>query len=222
MRTTRSCSVLTALAVAVALVASGCSFTTVETARQLDHGDQVYSGSADFPGFFLLPRLNAAAKFGLGGGGDIGVHAGTNLVSYNVGAGGRVYPTDFLIVSLQGNTMVMPSGSEVMGQSVDGPLLSTVTPRVMNAIVDDAPPIYGGLQSNIFMNIWGGFEYHSAAIGPFFGVDFMPDDAGFGFQTELILMPLAISPEGQFATPGAEDGFLLFQFSVGGYFRNTM
>ena len=213
-------------AVVLALVATGCSFTTTETARQLDHGEQVYSGSADFPGFLYLPRLNVAGKFGLGGAGDLGAHVGTNFMTYNAGVAGRVYPGDYAIIGLQTNTMFFPAGTEIMGTDVGGDnLLTTITPRVMTAVQEDGPPVYGGMQSTIFISFGedvDGVEYDFAAIGPLFGFDHVTD-SNIGIQIELILMPIGIGPEGEFAAFGqGEEAFMPFQISLGGYFRHKM
>ncbi len=74
----------------VSVWVSGCSSTTMRTARQLEAGDLVASGGLDGPGFLYVPRLSGQVMYGLGAG-DVSVHGGTTVVTFNAGLGARAY-----------------------------------------------------------------------------------------------------------------------------------
>lgn len=213
---------LTALLV---VLATGCSFTTVETARQLDAGEQVYSGSLAWPGWAYLPRVSANALYGIAGVGDASAHVGVTPGTFNFGTGARAYPSDRLILSLQSDAMTVWHDFGFDSPAAQNQFLTTLTPRVMTA-VQEGEQWYVGVQTNIFNGLdldddgWN-IEFQSAAIGPSIGHDELGIEDQFGVQAELFLLPVAVDAAGQFSFFGAGgDGIIPFQFSVGGYFRN--
>src|SRR5690554_4463442 len=82
-------------------IGAGCSFTTMETARQLESGEAVVGGGLDWPGVLYVPRVSAYGKVGVGDKADLGLQGGYSFATGSVGATARLYPTDGLTMSLQ-------------------------------------------------------------------------------------------------------------------------
>lgn len=208
------------------LMVVGCSFTTMETARQLDSNEIVASGSLDWPGYLIIPRANVNAMYGLGGFGDINAHMGGTPVSYNFGVGSRVYPSDQITLSLQTDFMNIFHDFGFSQADLNERFIATITPRVTTAVRDDQW-FYGGVQANILNGLeydrqdgWSGESFGMGA-GPVIGVDYYFEDRGIGLQTELNVSPFGVDADGVPHFVGTSDGgFFPFQFSVGGYFRS--
>ena len=197
----------------------GCAFTRMETARQLEPNDIVLAGTLDWPGALYLPRAGFYAMYGVGGVGDLSVHASTSLLTFHAGAGGRAYLGDYLILSLQSEAFVPLINDGIFVN--DGALL-TFTPRLMTSVIENRL-VYAGFQSNILTGLGGDttLEPFGALIGGFVGFDHWSPQNGFGIQTEVIVLPMSIDQDGfHISGPDSDLGlFGLFQISVGVYFR---
>lgn len=196
----------------------GCAFTRMETARQLESNDILLAGNLDWPGALYLPRAGFYAMYGVGGVGDISVHAGTSLLTFNAGAGTRAYLGEQAILSLQGEFM-LPLINDGLFVS-DGGLL-ILTPRVMSSAMENRI-FYAGFQSNIISGFDGNnIELGGALLGGFGGIDYWDSRTGFGFQAETIVLPLSADASGlHIAGDGDDIGLIgFFQFSAGVYFR---
>lgn len=212
---------------------AGCAFTKMETARQLDSNEFVFSGSADWPGFlFFIPRVQGNAMYGFGVG-DVSVHAGTAFFLYNAGLGTRLYLSDWVNLSMQADAQLMLPGtfsiSEADRERTMGFL--TLTPRLTTS-AEKGRSIYGGVQSNLILagshEPDQGWESESGEFiglgGLVGGVDYLFESNGLGVQAELIFYPLGFSPSegisflGRMDDPGS--GFpALGQVSLGAYYR---
>ncbi len=217
----RSCVVVAA----VAVLATSCAFTTVETARPLDAGEQVVSGSLDWPGFSIVPRANANAMVGIADVADVSAHVGTTpWVTYNFGLGSRLYLGDDVMVGLQADAMHVFADFGGTPQQEGRRWWLTTTPRVMSTVEDDEM-WYMGLQTPLFTGFDPGaegssFQFQSMALGPVVGIDHLFEDSNAGIQVELNVMPLGISSSGEVFAFTDGSGPVLFQFSIGGYRRN--
>ncbi|TXD34383.1 hypothetical protein FRC98_18385 [Lujinxingia vulgaris] len=213
-----------ALALALSLGA-GCSFTTMETARQLESGEAVVGGALDWPGLLYIPRASAYGKVGVGDKADLGLQGAFAFATANVGATARVYPTSWLTMSLQTDAVfVVDDFGSLFGTVDNNAALLVFTPRISTAVNGD-DFLYGGIQSNLLT----GWEYdesgvntvytfQGATIGGFAGIetDISP---GLSLQTELILMPVTVDDAGVNVI-FSEGGLpALFQWSVGLNYR---
>lgn len=213
-----------ALALALSLGA-GCSFTTMETARQLESGEAVVGGALDWPGFLYIPRASAYGKVGVGDKADLGLQGAFAFATANLGATARVYPTNWLTMSLQTDAVFVVN--DLSGSS--GPLDTTrtllvFTPRISTAVNGD-DFLYGGIQSNVLTGweydesgVNTVYQFQGATIGGFAGIetDISP---GLSLQTELILMPVTVDDAGVNVI-FSEGGLpALFQWSVGLNYR---
>ena len=200
--------------------ALGCAFTRMETARQLEANDVVLAGTLDWPGALYIPRAGFYAMYGVGGVGDISVHASTSLLTFHAGAGGRAYLGEYLILSLQSEAFV-PLIND--GMFVGDNALLTFTPRLMSSAAEHRL-VYGGVQSNLLTGIGGNnsaIEPVGALIGGFVGFDHWSPQSGIGIQAEGIVLPFSVDQDGLNITgPDSDLGFIgLFQVSIGLYFR---
>lgn len=206
----------------LAVMLSGCAFSKMETAHQLEGGDILMSGTLDWPGMLYIPRANLNFMYGLGGVGDISAHVGTTMFTANAGLGGRVYLGDRLNLSLQGDAMYVIFDFDLGGSDRTAALL-TATPR-LTTTAGDGRFVYGGIQSNIIVGYEStpadGMSLEGLAIlaGGLVGIDFFAEQTGLGVQTELIITPLLIGENGFEISTGPE-AILLGQFSVGFYYR---
>ena len=205
---------------------SGCASSRMTTARQLEKGDLVISGTADTPGVIYLPRLSGQAVVGLGPA-DVSVHLGSTLLTYNAGLGVRAYLGESMILSAQGDYNFIPLVQDLTGENLFG--LITATGRLTNA-VRAGRFLYGGPQIGT-LAIQSGDEFNFGGVnaGGVIGVDLAIRDK-FGFQVELFLAPVSLSPQGNvgiFPYDNLPDDDLIGtplitgQLSVGFYFRST-
>ena len=200
------------LLIALGFMISGCAFTQMETAHQLDSGDYAISGSLAWPAALFLPRASVNAIYGLGGVGDISAHAGTSLLTANIGLGGRVYLTDWLTVSLQGDVMTL-----LIDENVDFEYaLVSLTPRLTTAASADNF-VYGGIQAN-FTTFDFGFEQNLVLAGILGGVDYWSPESGLGGQMEIIFNPIAYAG-GNLELFTGPEAVVVGQFNVGFYYR---
>lgn len=206
-------------------VGAGCSFTTMETARQLESGEAVVGGALDWPGLLYIPRASAYGKIGVGDRADLGLQGGFAFITANVGATARLYPTDWLTMSLQTEAVfVIEDMDGFFASGENNAALLVLTPRISTA-VNEGDFLYGGIQSNLL----SGWEYNdsrsdtqfgfqAAAIGGFVGVeaDMTP---GLSLQTELLLMPVSVDEEGVSVFFSNGGSAMLFQWSIGLNYR---
>ncbi|RDV37487.1 hypothetical protein DV096_13315 [Bradymonadaceae bacterium TMQ3] len=214
-----------ALALALSLGA-GCSFTTMETARQLESGEAVVGGGLDWPGILYIPRVSAYGKVGVGEKADLGLQGSFAFATANLGATARIYPTNWLTMSLQSDAIFVVN--DLSGSS--GPLDNTrtllvFTPRISTAVNGD-DFLYGGIQSNVLTG-WEhtengsdtAYTFQGATIGGFAGIE-TEISPGLNLQTELILMPVTVGDDGVNVIFSEGGGLpALFQWSVGLNYR---
>ena len=210
---------------------SGCAFTKMETARQLDEGEFVVSGSADWPGFLVfIPRLQGNVTYGYGPG-DVSVHLGSAIFMYNAGLGKRLYLSEWLNLSLQADAMMMLPGMVPFDSSGERTLaMLTATPRLTTS-ADERRPFYAGVQSNIITVAMhhpnDGWEFEPREFmllgGLVAGLDYLFEPTGIGFQLEVILYPFAYNQQDGLSHAAQAQGEMPFpmfgQLSLGGYFR---
>lgn len=198
----------------LALVSTGCSFTTMQTSRQLDKGEIVYSGALDLPGFFYIPRASAQAMYGFGAG-DISAHVGTSLFLVNAGISGRAYLTPWLTAGLQSDFMVFSIGDSLGGlrseQNAFGFL--TLSPRLTTATIE-GDLFYGGLQSNLIFDAGSeaGLEFTAAFVGMIGGLEYVITDT-LAFQIELTVSPFYFDSSG--VNSFFNEGGFAFQMGLG-------
>jgi len=211
---------------ALSLVVTGCATTEMETARQLDSGETVIAGTATVPGALgIIPRASGSVRYGHSVG-DVGGHIGTTLATYSAGLGTRLYPTDFLTFSLQGDF----KAPIISADDFIGATQVTLTPRISTS-AEGNRFVYGGLEASV--PLWisgdGGFIGGDAAAaqgGFFVGVDVLTDEdeeRDFGVQAEMGISPLAVRADGvvQETTMDmtANQYGTVFRFSIGMYGR---
>ncbi len=210
----------------VGVVGSGCAFGKMETARQLEQGELVTSGSLDWPGALFLPRVAGNAMYGVGGHGDVSAHAGTTIITANAGIGGRVYLGERFTASVQADGIYNfdPVESDFLtGGDQIGRAIIAVTPRITTAVRDDElfyAGIHGHYLGMINRPAEGGLDYSQGRmpVGFLVGVDHLFAGGNWGFQAELSAMPVAID---------FEEGPIFFdsppyfypQLGVGMYYR---
>jgi hypothetical protein len=200
---------------ALLAVMTGCAGNVTQTSRQLKEGEIIVSAVADIPGAWAVPKLSGNVAYGIGDIADVNATLGTALFSYSAGAGVRVYPTDFLTLSAQGNfTLYAGFGSGESINILGGTFRATTATKRFGKI-----PVYGGLQA-LVTGIAG-------RSGEFFEFDgnrgddlrFLSFNAGlvFGFETDIsdswdFQFDLAFMPLGTTGAPDAKLG--LFPVSV--------
>ncbi len=209
----------TVLLLCLAITLSACAFTKMETANQLQDGEQVYSASLDNIGFGPIPRANFSVMQGIANTGDVSAHVGTTLFSANAGIGGRFYLGERVNLSLQGDVMTVIFGLPVSPHERFERFIVTAVPRITTA-VKEGEFFYGGLQANVLT----GFESENTQVlgtlgGLVLGMDFGSRASGGGFQGELVLHPIQYRDgDLTFFADLDESQVVLFQLSIGGYF----
>jgi hypothetical protein len=203
------------ISILLALGLTGCSFTTMQTSRQLDKGEVVYSGALDLPGFLYIPRASAQAMYGFGTG-DIGAHLGTSLVLFNGGVSGRAYVTPWLTAGLQSDFMLFPGLDFFNGPGGDGDFsgLLTLSPRLTTATIE-GDLLYGGLQSNLIFATSPGYalEFTGVFVGLIGGLEYVITDK-VAIQAELTVSPLYVDTSGANFIFDQGGGFA-FQMGLG-------
>lgn len=211
---------------AAAVCLSGCMFSKMETARQLDQGETSVTLSGDVTPWFFHPRGTVTGTYGFGAG-DISGHFGIypSSVSFHVGGGLRLYPAPFLNLSLQGDLAGNPFLMTVAQMDDEGqvPGWFAVTPRLTTSTTDDRF-VYGGVQASFTgWYVMGegllGFGIPAAVMG----VE-IPDVGGLrALQVELMIPPVILTDQ-RMMSPGEElegmglPGWSFAQLSVGGHF----
>lgn len=201
----------------VAVLGSGCAMTSPETARQLDAGEVVLSGSGSLPGFLFVPSLNGRATYGFGVG-DVSANLGTAVFHNHFGIGVRAYPTDFLTISVNADYSMAYEfiGPDVEGAHPDWIRLGIVTPRISTSATGDRP-YYLGIQSNVIFEdpadlFRADRDTDSVALfGLFGGRGWYGADRNSGFQIEVIITPAAFDfGRGEFGLAGPDEGVPTF------------
>lgn len=197
--------VMSAVAMFLAIAgATGCSYTTMTPAHRLEANDVVVSGHADVPGFLYLPRLSVQGVYGVGGAGDISAHAGTSLLSFNAGVGGRAYLTDWLNLELQGDfnsSLPFFEEGDLIDEVVAGHI--AITPRLTTAVRDEGDFLYGGIQAaGFFIHSRTGdrereYSFLGINLGGIVGMEFLFGNVAF--QTELTFSPVSFTAEAPIA-----------------------
>lgn len=91
------------------LTTTGFSFSQPQTAHQLGT-DRVMSAALAYPGSPITPRVSAGLQAGIADRGDIGGYVATTFFSGHIGANGRYYLGDALIIGLQSELTVPFAG----------------------------------------------------------------------------------------------------------------
>ncbi|RAL21188.1 hypothetical protein DL240_13730 [Lujinxingia litoralis] len=218
----------TALIALIAGLSSGCSFTTMETARQLESGEAVVGGSLDWPGLLYIPRASAYGKVGVGDKADLGLQAGFAFMTANLGASARLYPSDWLTLSLQTETVFVLGDSNDFSFGSDGrrAALINFTPRVSTAL-NEGDLFYAGVQSNVMTGFESNdsgtgstYQFRGATLGGFVGLEYDLRER-LALQAEFIMMPVSVDEEGRMNVLFfGESGIpALAQLSVGMNYR---
>ena len=206
------------------LFTAGCASSTMQTQRQLEKGDLVFSGAADWPGFlFIAPRFSGQLTYGFGAG-DVSVHAGTMVSMINAGGSVKGYLGDSINARLELDVNTLWGAEWLLFGSF----------QLTNA-VRKKTGLYGGLHIATMGILRYGptfpNEYAGATAGGVFGLDMLIRD-NLGLQLNIIWTPLYID---QTLRPGAAalppfgvpsdassfegPGIFGFQFGVGLYGR---
>jgi hypothetical protein len=204
------CSRSYLIPILLALVSTGCSFTTMQTSRQLEQGEVVYSGALDLPGTLYIPRASAQAIYGFGAG-DIGAHLGTSLLLVNTGISGRAYLTPWLTAGLQSDFMLFTSNSIFENDRFG---LLTLSPRLTTATIE-GDLFYGGVQSNLIFGAdsRSGLEFAFGFVGLIGGLEYVITDT-VALQVELTVSPLYFDRTARLNSDLGDLGFA-FQMGLG-------
>ncbi|RVU45822.1 hypothetical protein EA187_08670 [Lujinxingia sediminis] len=203
-------------------VGAGCSLTSRETARQLDHHEVVVGGGIDLPGNETVPRISGYGKVGVGARADLGVQGGFAFATTHVGASARYYPTRWLTLSLQTEGIIVVDSHAVDFEDYAAGLV--VTPRISTA-VRGKMPLYVGVQANVLSG-WQYLEnsretrfgYEGTFVGGFVGME-GTIISGLGAQMELIVLPLTLHEGGASLFFGGDVVIPVLQWSVGLNYR---
>lgn len=173
---------------------TGCAVSASQTSRQLARGETVLSVGADTPGAFALPNLRFQYQTGVAGVGDLSWHLGAVPLTFmgaplHAGAGLRVYPTDGMTWSVNGDLF----GSLGSGR---GPKLA-VTWRATST-THDTRRLYGGLHLVAGWTL-DGHGIGGGNLGLVGGWESRPDARGSTYQLELTLAPLGFNHDGEWA-----------------------
>ena len=182
---------------------AGCAFQTTRTARQLETGDVVLSGSLDEVGTLFLPRANVQAMYGLGGKGDMSLHLGTSGLLHNAGLGARYYLGSDWTLGTQANLLLFQDinlySSRELSIFYNGSFrLSTAATRTK--------ALYGGVQIDLYALQPDSFDNPLQDVffngGAVVGFDVL-DSGGFGWQLEAKFTPFFFN---------SDDGFGMYPF----------
>jgi hypothetical protein len=180
----------------------GCSSTTMRTARQLEAGDIVVSGGLDEPGFLYVPRVSGQVMYGIGLG-DLSVHGGTTIVTFNGGLGGRFYLGERWNAGLQldANGILGNTGDVDFSGLYSGTLQVTTAARKQYGF-------YGGFHLAGHTSADGdrNFEPPVFNAGVLAGLDMLLAD-NLGIQLEARLAPLAANANGVGVFPFTTKAF---------------
>lgn len=181
------CQLLMLPLVLLICLGTGCAVTHTQTAHQLEAGEFVLAGTADMPGYLYIPRISAHASLGYGVG-DFTARAGSSIGSNFVGLGARIYPADWLNISVDADlaAILAPFSGED-----DWARMIVVTPRIYSAASRERR-FYGGVQSNIMSLSTSGTV---SLFGGFAGLDWRSDRSGLGIQAELTFSPISYNFE---------------------------
>ncbi|WP_230469824.1 hypothetical protein [Lujinxingia vulgaris] len=202
-------------------VGAGCSLTSRETARQLEHREVVVGGGIDLPGDELVPRISAYGKVGVGNKADLGLQSGFAFSTTNLGVSARYYPTRWLTLGLQTEGIIVV---DHVGDYEDYAAGLVVTPRISTA-VRGKMPLYVGVQANV-LSAWEypensretRFGYEGTLVGGFVGLEGKLVSPALSLQMELIAMPWAVTGQGA-SMIGGDVVIIPFQWSVGLNYR---
>lgn len=192
---------------------TGCALQTMRTARQLEQGDLVLSGSADVVGTLFIPRVNAQAMYGLGGAGDVSVHGGSSGLLHNAGLGARAYLGPSWTLGAQANALLFRDVGLFSTRDVtifyNGSFLLSTTAKKKNAF-------YGGFQLDVYAmqvdRLTDPFEEVWINGGGIVGVDIL-DHGGLGYQLEAKVTPFYFN---------RDDGFTVFPLVDRGFDSNIL
>ena len=191
-----SAGLLSLVLCVLAVQGMGCATHTTRTARQLEAGDVVISGSLDELGTIYIPRLNVQAMYGLGGSGDVSVHGGSSGLVHNVGLGARGYLGRAWTFGVQANTMAFQDAYLFSARDVTflhhGSFLLSTAARRKTAL-------YGGLLLDVYAMRNDSLSAPVSDVfvngGGLIGLD-MLDHGGLGYQLELKLTPFFFHDRG--------------------------
>lgn len=196
-----------------AVTSMGCALQTTRTARQLEQGDVVLSGSLDEAGTLFIPRINVQAMYGLGDKGDVSAHLGSSGLLHNAGVGARAYLGPKWMLGAQANLMLLHEvdlyASNDLSIFYNGSFRLSTAATKKNAF-------YGGFQVDLYARQ---FESFDSGIEDFWingggvvGFDLL-DHGGLGYQLEGKFTPLFFN---------TIDGVAMFPFMGNGFEPNIL
>ena len=185
------------MALAMALCQVGCASSTMRTARQLEAGDVVLSGSLDELGTLYIPRANVQAMYGLGGVGDVSVHGGSSGYFFNGGLGGRYYISSGMTLEVQADLNAFRR-FELFGSSGDGFTFIYGGSMRLSSVARRPTSFYGAayLGAHALQDEDRGFMPAGLNAGGAGGVDILLD-GGWGLQIEARFAPFYLNANGR-------------------------
>ncbi len=177
----------------VSVVWAGCASTTMRTARQLEPGDVVLSGSLDELGTLYIPRVNAQAIYGFGAG-DVSAHVGTSLLLYNLGVGGRFYLGEDWNLGLQYDANGFQD-LDLFGSTTGLTVLHSGSVTLLSSVSRDTG-FYGGLYSGVHgLTQDEATEFAGVNVGGTVGLDALIGN-NWGVQLEARFAPFMVTSSG--------------------------
>lgn len=183
----------TLLSASLLIALGGCAYPIMQPPIQLEGGEFAFSGALDMPGVFFVPRAGGQLLYGIGGFSDIGIHANSSLLLNSAGGSLRVYPTEELIIGVQGSVVFTLDNVE--------PQFFHATARVGRATNADRF-FYFGAQSTYHhftegFSEWGRGTDNIVAIGGYGGVNVELQSA-LSVQIEALVNPISIDLDREF------------------------
>ena len=181
----------------VACVLAGCASSTMRTARQLEAGDVVLSGSLDELGTIYIPRANVQAMYGLGGSGDVSVHGGSSGLFFNGGLGGRYYLSPLMNLEVQADFNAFRK-LDLFSASGDGFTFVYGGSVRLSSVARHPSSFYGAvyLGAHALQDRERGFMPAGLNAGGAGGVDILLD-GGWGLQLEARFSPFFLNASGK-------------------------
>ena len=206
------------------LTGAGCTPTaTLMSARQLEAGEVALGGGGDWPGQEYWPRMAAYGVVGVAEKGDLGVVAGYDFVSANLGLSARAYPGEGWMLGVQAEARRDVWRSRDPG---DRPVDQFVVTSRISSAVQERGGMYVGVEGTLLsrwfynsetevstLRLWG------LGFGGFVGAERRLSE-GWSLQAEMMLRPLFIDMYyGYVDIFEAVDSGIGFQGSVGVNYR---
>lgn len=192
---------------------SGCATATIDTARQLESGESVVSGSIDIVPQAPLPRVHATTIWGFQHG-DFRVHGGVGLQSQvNAGASGNLYLSEYLTMGLK-----VDAGVHLLALADETFIGGVAAIPKLQTTVDENRWLYGGVQAAFFTGTEPTIGLLPAGIiGIERSVD-REDSSLQSWQLQLAVTPLMFQELGAEPTFYESGGFFIPSYTVAAMF----